>query len=300
MLDYRVFTAKRPGFNREIPPGHESLMWVANSATLIHGARDAVLVDTFLTLEHSAALADAIAETGKRLTRIYVTHGHGDHFFGLNVLLARFPDARAVAASAVVERMRQQVSPEILDGFWGRLFPGQLPEAPAIAESLEGEPIDLEGEALFPVETGYTDTADSTSLHVPSIGLIVAGDVVYNEIHLYQAETTEQTRHEWIAALDKLEALEPRAVVAGHKKPESPDEPRHITATRRYLSDFIGLDHTTDTVRELFDAMIERYPDRANPGSLWGAAKRAKEVGASGMTSTDAPTGPSSAAPPTR
>jgi glyoxylase-like metal-dependent hydrolase (beta-lactamase superfamily II) len=252
-------------------------MWVVNSATLIHGARDAVLVDTFLTLEHSAALADAIAETGKHLTHIYVTHGHGDHFFGLNVVLERFPDARAVATSAVVERMRQQVSPEILDGFWGRLFPGQLSDAPAIADSLGGEPIELEGEALFPVEAGYTDTADSTSLHVPSIGLIVAGDVVYNEIHPYQAETTKQTRHDWIAALDKLEALEPTAVVAGHKKPESADDPRHIAETRRYLADFMRLDHATDTVRELFDAMITRYPDRANPGSLWGAAKRAKE-----------------------
>jgi glyoxylase-like metal-dependent hydrolase (beta-lactamase superfamily II) len=277
MLDYRVFTTKRPGLNREIPPGYEPLMYVVNSATLIHGEHDAVLVDTFLTTEQSAGLADAIAATGKRLTHIYVTHGHGDHFFGLNVLFERFPDARAVATSAVVERMREQVSPEILDGFWGRLFPGQLPAAPAIAESLEGEPIDLEGELLVPVETGYTDTADSTSLHVPSIGLIAAGDVVYNEIHPYQAETTERTRHEWISALDRLAALEPRAVVAGHKKPESPDDPRHIAETRRYLADFIRLDHETDTVIELFDAMIERYPDRANPGSLWGAAKRAKE-----------------------
>ena len=54
------------------------------------------------------------------------------------------------------------------------------------------------------------------------------------------------------------------------------DDPRNIAETRNYLHDFIRLDQTTDTPRELFDAMIELYPDRANPGSLWGGANAAK------------------------
>ena len=82
-LAYKVFTVTRPGLNRDVPPGKESLQWVANSATLIHGERDAVLVDTFLTVEQSSGLADAIAASGKTLKAIYVTHAHGDHFFGI-------------------------------------------------------------------------------------------------------------------------------------------------------------------------------------------------------------------------
>jgi hypothetical protein len=39
-LDYRVFTATRPGLTPDIPAGYESLAWVANSATLIYGTRD--------------------------------------------------------------------------------------------------------------------------------------------------------------------------------------------------------------------------------------------------------------------
>jgi len=54
-LRYKVFTATRPGLNRDLPPGKESLMWVANSATLIYGERDAVLVDSFLTVDQSSA-----------------------------------------------------------------------------------------------------------------------------------------------------------------------------------------------------------------------------------------------------
>jgi glyoxylase-like metal-dependent hydrolase (beta-lactamase superfamily II) len=271
-----VFTATRPGLSRDLPPGLEPLTWVANSATLIQGERDAVLVDTFLTREQSARLADEIAATGKNLTYIYVTHGHGDHCFGINVLKQRFPAARAVATAAVVERIAAQLEPAMLEGFWRARFPGQIADDPGTAEALDGAALDLEGNALVPIETGYTDTAGTTSLHVPSIGLVVAGDVVYHGIHPYLAETTPQTRLQWIDALDKLEALDPYVVVAGHKIPDYDDDPHSIAATRRYLRDFIRIDRETETPRALFDRMMERYPNRANPGSLWTGAMNAK------------------------
>jgi glyoxylase-like metal-dependent hydrolase (beta-lactamase superfamily II) len=94
-LDHRVFTVTRPGLGRNLQPGYEPLMWVANSATLIYGEHDAVLVDTFLTNDQNAELVDRVAATGKNLSHIYITHGHGDHFFGIHALKERFPNARA-------------------------------------------------------------------------------------------------------------------------------------------------------------------------------------------------------------
>ena len=90
-LQWNVLAIKRPGLSRDLPPGKEGLMWVANSSTLIYGERDAVLVDTFLTTEQSQTLSDWVVASGKNLTAIYVTHGHGDHFFGLASLLEHFP-----------------------------------------------------------------------------------------------------------------------------------------------------------------------------------------------------------------
>jgi glyoxylase-like metal-dependent hydrolase (beta-lactamase superfamily II) len=279
-LEYRVFTATRPGLTPDIPAGYESLAWVANSATLIYGTRDAVLVDTFLTVEQSVQLVDEVAASGKNLTYVYITHGHGDHFFGLGALKQRYPDVRAVATAAVIDRISDQLQPDMLEGFWRQRFPGQIPDEPVAPERLEGASIELEGYALVPIDTGYTDTADSTSLHVPSIGLVAAGDVVYNGIHPYLGESSAQTRLQWIEVLDKLDALNARAVVAGHKIPDNDDDPKAIAETRQYLRDFIRLDQATDTPRELFDAMIELYPDRANPGSLWGGANAAKREAA--------------------
>ena len=57
-----MLTIRRPGLTRDLPPGKEELMWVANSSTLILGERDAVLVDTFLT---TGAIAN-FAELGRR------------------------------------------------------------------------------------------------------------------------------------------------------------------------------------------------------------------------------------------
>jgi glyoxylase-like metal-dependent hydrolase (beta-lactamase superfamily II) len=253
-------------------------MWVANSSTLIHGARDAILVDTFLTAEQSQTLLDWVTAKGKNLTAIYITHGHGDHFFGLAPLLERFPHAKALAIPEVVGDMKATLSSASLDTFWRRLFPGQISERLIVADPLDGDELEIEGHKLVVVDAGRTDAAHSTCLHVPSIGLIVSGDVVYNGIHPYLSETNGQSRLEWIASLDKLKALNPRAVVAGHKIPENDDNPRIIGETQQYIQDFVDLDKTTATPRQLYDAMLALYPHRANPGSLWGAANSAKKA----------------------
>src|SRR4029077_16537401 len=98
----------------------------------------------------------------------------------------------------------------------------------------------------------------------------------YNGDHLYLVESNAQTRLEWISALDTIEALKPRAVIAGHKKPEKDDDPKILEETRKYIRDFDRLAETTTTARELYDKMLELYPNRANPGALWGSAHAAK------------------------
>jgi glyoxylase-like metal-dependent hydrolase (beta-lactamase superfamily II) len=276
-LNWHVLTIKRPGLSRDLPAGKEALMWVANSSTLISGERDAILVDTFLTIEQSQILQDWVAASGKNLTAIYITHGHGDHFFGLAPLLQRFPRAKPVATQEVVKAMHDHLSPESVENFWRRLFPGQIPDRLLAAEPLEENGLELEGHRLVAVNAGRTDTAHSTCLHVPSIGLLVGGDAVYNGIHPFLGETDRQSRREWIATLDRLESLRPRAVIAGHKLPDNDDDPRIIGETRQYLRDFNHLDEATATARQLYDAMLELYPDRANPGSLWSAANAAKK-----------------------
>jgi len=277
-LNWDVFvTPGVPTVTSDLAPGTKQLMWSPISSTLICGKRDAVLVDTFITIEQADILVDWVAASGKNLTTIYVTHGHGDHFFGIGALLDRFPNARAVAAPDVVKLMRQQASPDVLANFWNPLFPRQIPDRLVMAEELKRNVIDLEGRDLIVVELGHTDTDYTTCLHVPSVGLVIAGDAAYNDVHLYLAESSTQTRREWIAALDKIESLNPRAVIAGHKRPGNEDSPKIIEETRQYIHDFDRLAGTTTTARGLYDRMLELYPDRVNPGgALWLSARALK------------------------
>src|SRR5258708_13566037 len=135
--------------------------------------------------------------------------------------------------------MRQLATPESLDKFWNPRFPVQLSNHLAIAEELTGNVINLEGHDLVSVPLGFTDTASTTCLHVPSIGLIVAGDAAYNGVHLHLPESPDQQkRQEWVAALDKMESLTPRAVIAGHKRVGTDDSPRILGETRRHIRDF--------------------------------------------------------------
>jgi hypothetical protein len=171
--------------------------------------------------------------------------------------------------------MRQQASPQSLASFWTPRFPGQIADQLVLAEELTDNVLDLEGHDLVVVPLGHTDTDNTTCLHVPSIGLVVAGDAAYNDVHLLLAESTAHTLREWIAALDTIAALHPRAVIAGHKRPGTDDAPRIIEETRQYIRAFDRLAQTT-TARELYDQMLSLYPERVNPGALWSSARAFK------------------------
>src|SRR5882762_3808426 len=177
-LTWKLLTKKRGSSTQGLPPGKEDLAWVTNTVTLIYGERDAVLVDTFLSVQHSKELLDWVPESGKNLTTIYVTHAHGDHFFGLKLLLDRFPNARAFATASSVAAMQNQISPDFIKSFWEPRFPGQVPSQLIAPEVLDGDTIHLEGEELKVVELGHTDAKDAPALHVPSVGVAKSGVAV--------------------------------------------------------------------------------------------------------------------------
>src|SRR5712664_2084731 len=265
-LSWSVFLAPSiPAITSDLPPGEKERPWPPISSTLFSGERDAV---------RRAPWQIGVVASGKNLTTIYATHGHGDHFFGTSTALERFSGARFVARPDVIKVMRQQASPESLATFWNPRFPGQISSHLAIAEALAGNVINLEGHDLVSVPLGFTDTANTTCLQVPSIALIVAGDAAYNGDHLHLSESPDQLkRQEWIAALDKMESLKPRAVIAGHKRIGNDDSPRIIGETRKYIRDFERLATQRTTARELYDEMLKLYPDWINRGALWSSVR---------------------------
>jgi glyoxylase-like metal-dependent hydrolase (beta-lactamase superfamily II) len=275
-LSYEVFVSDPiPQNVAERVPNGDRRMFSPLSTTLIFGERDAALVDPPMTSEQTERVGDWIEASGKNLRYIYATHGHGDHWFGTAPLIERFPSAAAYASPGTIKMMHLHGSSEFRAALWDKLFPDQIPASPVLATTPPGNRFRLEGHELVIVEVGHSDTDDSTVLHVPSAGLVVAGDVVYNGVHQYLSESADGGIDAWLSALDIVAALQPTSVVSGHKNRANADSPDTIDQTRQYLLDSKRLLEEHTTPLGFFNAMLDLYPDRLNPGALWsGAVKR--------------------------
>jgi len=238
------------------------------TATILSGPKEAVLVDTLLLADDVKRLGDRIEAAGRKLTTIYITHAHFDHYFGLEALLERFRGARAVALPSVVDAARAtHESARDLAKQW---FAGKALDCTVLPDALDGETIVVDGQELHAIEVGQGDIPHSTILHVPSIDAVVAGDVVYNGVHQMLANSGPGDWPRWIESVDKIAALNPKVVVAGHKRPELPDDDiaAIVDGTRTYINAFIEELAAAGDARTLVGRMQERFADRINPTAL--------------------------------
>lgn len=243
------------------------------TSTLVTGKRDAVLIDAQFARSEARRLAAQIQQTGKRLTTVYVTHEHPDHYFGLAALREVFPEVRFVTAPEVLELIKESSGPKVAQ--WKPLFGDEIPSDPVLPEVLKGDVIELEGEELRILHIGQGDARNSTVVWIPSLRAAVTGDVTYNGVHVWTADTDADARKQWLMTLDKIDALKPETVVSGHKAPERKDDPGAIQGTRQYLLDFDAARAEARSADELVAAMTKTYPDLALPVILEMGAKAA-------------------------
>ena len=270
-LGYQVFVADPlPLAVAGTLPNGEPRRYQPLAITLVHGRQDAVLVDPPLSTEQARAIGDRVEASGKRLTHIFATHGHGDHWFTAGLLAERF-GAQVVASAGTIAQMHGNVAArEVL---WDRLFPGQIPPTPVTATPVDR--LTLEGHELSIVEVGHADSDDCSVLHVPDLGLVVAGDVIYNGVHQYLGEAANGDFGPWRKAIDAIAALAPSRIVASHQdKSLDDDATRLIAETRQYLDDADDALAAHDTPAAFFTAMLARYPDRRIGATvLWVGAR---------------------------
>jgi len=269
-LTYDVFVNDPPPQDGVLPNG-EPKRFSPTASTLIYGSEDAVLTDPGLTEEQARVLGDWVGSKGRNLTDIFITHGHGDHWFAAQLLAERF-GARVVASAGTIEQMHGNVATRSL--LWDKVYTG-IPPSPVTAVSVPDNRFALEGHELVIVEVGSTDSDDTTVLHVPDLDLVVAGDVIYNGVHMYLAQPAILGDFgPWREAIDKVEALKAQQIIAGHQNKELDDDAvRTIAETRQYLDDAEDLLATEKTAVDFFNAMIERHPDHLGHTVLWAGVQ---------------------------
>src|SRR6201997_3296615 len=251
----------------------EVATWAPSSSTLISGPAEGILIDALLTFENADRIAAWAKGFGKKITGVYITHGHSDHWLGLARLLQHFPEVRGYAAPEVVRRAAWEAEFNKTSRYWTSRFPGELPETPVLPEVLKVDEILVDREVVKLIHVGQGDIDGSTILHVPSADAAVCGDVVYNNVHMMMYEADEAKRDAWIASIDAVAALNPKIVVAGHKSVGAADRPENLAASQQYLRDFTTVAKKGGTVEGLGHGMLELHGERDQPHTLWISAR---------------------------
>ncbi|MEY2931822.1 MAG: hypothetical protein RL033_2571 [Pseudomonadota bacterium] len=231
------------------------------TSTLVTGAKDAVLIDAQFTLADAKAVAEHVKASGKTLTTVYVSHSHPDHYFGFPAIKEAFPEAKLVALPATIAGIEKTWQDKVKQ--WKPLYKEAITDKPVIPEALAGTTIELEGEKLEIVGGLQGDAADNSYVWIPALGTVVAGDIVYDEVFPWTAETSPAERGAWSATLDKLAALSPKAVVPGHQKAEQKQDPANLKFTQGYLKAYDEALASSKKPEELQSKVKALYPNAA-------------------------------------
>jgi glyoxylase-like metal-dependent hydrolase (beta-lactamase superfamily II) len=229
------------------------------NSVIIEGEHEVMLVDAQLTKTNAERVLEEIKETKKPLSIVYITHEHADHFLGLEVFREAYPGARIIANSAVTDRINK-VYQEKVDK-WKKIFGSGATSHVVAIEKFDGNFIEFEGSKIEVLKNIQGDTDENTMLWIPGQRILIAGDVVVNNMHVYTAETDSKAREKWLNSLQKIRELKPSVVIPGHSKVGAPlDASAAVDFTENYLLVFEEELKKAKDPDSLTNAMKERFP----------------------------------------
>jgi glyoxylase-like metal-dependent hydrolase (beta-lactamase superfamily II) len=230
-----------------------------SNIALIKGEKDAVLVDAPFTRADAHRVVAMVLDSGKRLTTVFITHDHPDHFFAMEVIQDAFPDAKIVAHPTVVADIWRSLPFKVKR--WFPVLGANAPRHPTAPAALEGDTIMLEGKELKVLGPAQGDHVHSTALWAPSIKALFPGDLVHNQVYLWMGEHDAAAIAGWAKTTESFVALKPQIVVAGHAKPGLPDDAAGLEFTRRYLAEWPKLVAASKDSADLRARVQKAFPD---------------------------------------
>lgn len=253
-------------------PGNDAIFPV--SSVLVSGQHDAILIDAQFGKSQAQQVVDIVRASGKKLTTIYISHGDPDFYFGLDTVLAAFPDARVVASGPTVQHIKETVDGKM--AFWGPKLGADAPAKAVIPEVMQGNTLMLEGQKLE--ITGLDGPQpDRSFVWIPSIKAVAGGVVVFGNLHVWMADTqTPKSHQDWLATLSRIDALKPAIVIPGHYAPGAPQNLESVQYTQGYIRAFDTQAAKAADSAALIAAMKAQYPQAGGAASLDLSAKVAK------------------------
>jgi glyoxylase-like metal-dependent hydrolase (beta-lactamase superfamily II) len=257
-LGYKVFLHSYLGFY--------------STSTLLYGERDAVLIDASQLLSDGHRMVAEIIPMRKRLTHVYVSHFHPDHYFSLGVLQNAFPEAELVALPSVVRDIAFSSAHKIDTWSIDRFGP-DTPSRVVIPVPLAEPRLELEGEEIAVSDDWEGDSINNSAVWVPSMGVLCATDIAFEDWNVWFIESDVERRVKWRAALDRLKEFGARVVIPGHCSEKilgllegtAQDRSRSYVScidwTREYIDFYEDVYGSARSGPELVSRIRERYAD---------------------------------------
>jgi glyoxylase-like metal-dependent hydrolase (beta-lactamase superfamily II) len=265
-----AFAGGQHRFSIKVFTSPDDQFWV--NSIIIEGEHEVMLVDAQLTKTNAERVLQEIKETKKPLSIIYITHEHADHFLGLQVFKEAYPGVRIIANSAVADRINS-VYQDKIDKWKKVLGSGAISHVVAI-EKFDGNSISFESSEIEVLKNIQGDTDENTMLWIPGQRILIAGDVVVNDMHVYTAETDSKARGKWLNSLNKIRELKPSVVIPGHSQVGAPlDASTAVDFTENYLLVFEEELKKAKDPDTFINAMMERFPSADFPLAIVRGAK---------------------------
>jgi glyoxylase-like metal-dependent hydrolase (beta-lactamase superfamily II) len=175
-------------------PGSVNTWWIETPNGL-------VVIDLQRDLPHAREALAAVKRVGKPVLAVIVTHGHPDHYAGLGVFRAEWPQLVAYASSTTQDTIAHDRYG--FNALLQQMAPGLFPKPVDVPDRVlaDDETLTIDGLRLVTRKYGKGDANSMTVVYLPDSGDLFSGDLVLSGMHLFFHESASG---DWLAGLERL------------------------------------------------------------------------------------------------
>lgn len=245
----------------------------AVNSFIISDGESLLLMDVQRTSKAANELLDVVRSMKLSLTRIFITHGHTDHFMGLGIFRNTFPDAEIVVQTEEIKQDIKIYATWMNDGGWLESEPAMKPRSAenpdgfdydGEIEVLSGNKLTLDGGGVLELTSDYkpNEGEHMTTAYSKDLNALFVSDFGYNNVHLWMgAGVTRQHIANWRAELLELEEryrnLDPM-VYPGHG---TTTDLGLFARNVEYIDNFLRAIAESQSSADALSRMVELYPD---------------------------------------
>ena len=233
-----------------------------SNSYIIEVENNLIVIDAQFSPQEAQNVAKVIESSGKRLSRIVITHPHPDHYYGLEVLGAKYNEAEILGGPLTVDEVRKSLK------FWADKEAVGNTFGPTRVLPVNSTTMNDIGAQYIVLNDG--ESIENTIIFIPSRKILFVGDLASNGIHMWLAEGRLDN---WLAQLKFVRSLGTFfAIYPGHGPVGGMVL---LEEAEKYLTDFQYVVRSSDDIDMAIEAMLALYPEYKMPEILEASVRSA-------------------------